>query len=58
MFVLKKDRGLRLCVDYRGLNRITVKNCTPLLLITKTFNWLRHTKIYTKINLKDIYYYL
>ena len=56
MFVLKKDRGLRLCIDYKGLNRITVKNYTPLPLITETFDRLRHAKIYTKINLKDIYY--
>jgi hypothetical protein len=35
LFVPKKDGGLRLCVNYRGLNAITVKNRYPLLLITK-----------------------
>jgi len=35
LFVPKKDGGLRLCVDYRGLNTITVKNRYPLPLITK-----------------------
>jgi hypothetical protein len=33
LFVPKKDSSLRLCVDYRGLNAITVKNQYPLLLI-------------------------
>ncbi len=56
MFTPKKDRGLQLCVDYRGLNRIIVKNRTPLLLMTETFDKLRRVKIYTKIDLKDIYY--
>jgi hypothetical protein len=35
LFVPKKDGGLRLCVDYWGLNAIIVKNRYPLLLITK-----------------------
>ncbi len=35
LFAPKKDGGLRLCVDYRGLNAITVKNRYPLPLITK-----------------------
>jgi predicted transport protein len=33
LFIKKKDRSLRMCVDYRGLNKITVKNCYPLPLI-------------------------
>jgi hypothetical protein len=40
MFVSKKDRGLWLYVDYRGLNAITVKNRTPLPLISKTLDRL------------------
>ena len=35
LFAPKKDGGLRLCVDYRGLNSITIKNRYPLPLITK-----------------------
>src|SRR6266487_2239552 len=58
MFVPKKDGGLRLCVDYRGLNRITVKNRTPLPLMTETFDRLRRAKVYTKIDLKDAYHRL
>ncbi len=58
MFVPKKDRGLWLCVDYRGLNRITVKNRIPLPLMTETFDRLRRAKVYTKIDLKDAYHWL
>ena len=38
LFVPKKDGGLRLCVDYRGLNEITIKNRTPLPLISETLD--------------------
>jgi hypothetical protein len=40
LFVLKKDSTLWLCVDYRALNQITIKNCYPLLLISKTLDRL------------------
>ena len=40
-FVEKKDRSLRPCIDYRGLNEITVKNRYPLLLISSTFTALQ-----------------
>jgi hypothetical protein len=33
-FVKKEDKFLQMCVDYRGLNKITVKNCYPLPLIS------------------------
>ena len=58
MFVPKKDGGLRLYVDYRGLNKVTIKNRTPLLLISKTLDRLRHSKRFTKLDLKDTYYRL
>jgi hypothetical protein len=35
LFAPKKDSSLQLCVDYRGLNNVTIKNCYPLPLITK-----------------------
>ena len=38
LFAPKKDSGLWLCVDYRGLNSITIKNWYPLPLITKIIN--------------------
>jgi hypothetical protein len=40
LFVPKKDSGLRLCIDYRGLNKITVKNRHPLPLIGEMLDWL------------------
>ncbi len=58
MFVPKKDRGLRLCVDYRGLNKVTIKNRTPLPLISETLDRLRRSKRFTKLDLKDTYYRL
>jgi Reverse transcriptase (RNA-dependent DNA polymerase)/RNase H-like domain found in reverse transcriptase/Integrase zinc binding domain/Chromo (CHRromatin Organisation MOdifier) domain len=58
MFVPKKGGGLRLCVDYRGLNRITVKNRTPLPLISETLDRLRGAKVFTKLDLKDAYHRL
>ncbi|KAF4613415.1 hypothetical protein G7Y89_g15472 [Cudoniella acicularis] len=56
IFVPKKGGGLRLCVDYRGLNRITIKNRTPLPLISETLDRLRRAKKFTKLDLKDAYH--
>ena len=58
MFVPKKDSGLRLCVDYRGLNQITIKDRTPLPLISKTLDRLGRAKVFTKLDLKDAYHRL
>lgn len=55
LFVKKKDGGLRLCVDYRALNNITIKNRYPLPLIPEALDRLRHAKIYTKLDLKGAY---
>ncbi|SOV09439.1 uncharacterized protein UDID_18602 [Ustilago sp. UG-2017a] len=55
LFVPKKDGGLRLCVDYRGLNEITVKNRAPLPLIEEQLFLLRKARIYTKLNLRAAY---
>lgn len=55
LFVPKKDGGLRLCVDYRGLNEITIKNRAPLPLIEEQLFILRNAKIYTKLDLKAAY---
>jgi len=57
-FVKKKDGGLRLCVDYRQLNKITVKNRTPLPLIGELLDQLSNATIYTKLDIKDAYYNL
>lgn len=55
LFVPKKDGGLRLCVDYRALNSITVKNRCPLPLISETLDRLRTAKYFTKLDLKGAY---
>lgn len=58
MFVPKKGGGLRLCVDYRGLNQVTVKDRTPLPLISETLDRMRRAKVFTKFDLKDAYHRL
>ena len=50
-FVKKKDGGLRLCVDYRQLNEITIKDLTPLPLIGESLDQLSNTTIYTKLDI-------
>ena len=55
LFAKKKDGSLRLCIDYRGLNRITRKNRYPLPLIGDLLDRLRSAKIFTKIDLRAGY---
>ncbi|SYW86803.1 uncharacterized protein UHO2_05427 [Ustilago hordei] len=55
LFIPKKDGGLRLCVDYQGLNEITVKNRAPLPLIEEQLFLLRKARIYTKLDLRAAY---
>lgn len=54
-FVEKKDKTLRPCVDYRELNKITVKNRYPLPLIPELLERLRSAKIFTKLDLRGAY---
>ena len=56
LFVPKKDGSLRLCVDYRGLNKITVKNRYPLPLISEILDRLSGAKWFTKLDLRDAYH--
>ena len=51
LFVKKPGGGLRFCVDYRGLNAITVKNRYPLPLISETLDRLSKAKVYTKLDI-------
>ena len=51
LFVKKKDRSFWLCVDFRGLNRITKKDQYPLPLISNLLDSPRKARIYTKIDL-------
>jgi len=55
-FVPKKDGKLRLCVDYRGLNKITIKDRCPLPLINETLDRLVGAAYYTKLDLRDAYH--
>jgi hypothetical protein len=55
LFVKKKDGLLRICVDYRELNKVTKKNHYPLLLISGLLEVLGSAKIFTKIDLIDAY---
>jgi hypothetical protein len=52
----KSNGDLRFYVDYRALNKFTVKNRHALLLIDEIINRLSGAKIYIKLNLKDAYY--
>jgi len=47
---------LYLCVDYKDLNKITVKNHYSLLLISKTLNHLSEVKMFIKLDLKNAYH--
>ena len=55
LFVPKKDGSLRLCVDYRAMNKITIKNRCPLPLISETLDRLRSARRFTKLDLKGAY---
>ena len=55
-FVFKKDEKLRLCVNYKDLNAIIIKNRHSLSLIIKTLNRLYDVKRFTKLNLKNVYH--
>lgn len=55
-FVEKKDHSLRPCIDYRGLNRITIKNKTPLPLIDPSFEPLSQAQFFTKLDLRNAYH--
>jgi len=55
LFVPKPDGTLRLCVDYRGLNKITSKNKCPLPLMSELRSRLGKATIFTKWDLKNGY---
>ena len=54
--MLKKDGSLRLYVDYRGLNKVIVKNRYPLLLMGEILDRVNGARVFSKIDLKDVYY--
>jgi hypothetical protein len=56
LFVKKKDGTLRPCIDFRQLNKVTVKNKYPLPRIDDLFDQLKDAKIFLKIDLKSGYH--
>ena len=58
LFVKKAASLLRFCVDYRGLNEMTIKNRYPRPLIQETLARLQKARCYTKLDLRDGYYHL
>jgi hypothetical protein len=58
LFVEKKDKSKRLCVDYRALNQVTIKNKYPLRRIDVLFEQLRGAQVFSKIDLNFGYHQL
>ena len=58
LFVKKKDGSLRMCVDYRQLNKVTIKNKYPLPRIDDLFDQLQGAEYFSKIDLQSGYHQL
>jgi hypothetical protein len=56
LFVKKKDGSLRMCVDYRPLNAVTIKNICSLPHIDVLFNQLAGAQVFSKIDLRSSYH--
>jgi hypothetical protein len=56
LFVDKRDGTIRLCVDYRKLNEVTIKNKHPLPKIEDLFDQLNGAKVFSKIDLRTGYH--
>jgi hypothetical protein len=58
LFVEKKDGTKRMCIDYRSLNEVTIKNKYPLPRIEDLFNQLRGASVFSKIDMRSGYHEL
>ena len=58
LFVKKKDSTLRMCIDYRQINKVIVKNKYPLPRIKDLFDQLKGADVFSKIDLRSGYYQL
>ncbi|XP_057696537.1 retinoic acid receptor RXR-gamma-B isoform X2 [Corythoichthys intestinalis] len=55
-FVEKKDKSLRPCIDYRGLNEMTIRDRYPLPLMSSAFEMLQGARVFTKLDLRNAYH--
>jgi hypothetical protein len=58
LFVTKKDGSMRMCIDYRSLNEVTIKKKYPLPRIDDLFDQFQGAKYFSKIDLRSRYHQL
>jgi hypothetical protein len=56
LFVKKKDRSMRMCIDYRELNKVTIKNRYPLPGIDDLLDQLQGEQVFSKVDLHSVYH--